>query len=139
MRISRGFTAALLLLAVPGWGQDWSSYGLDPGGSRFSPLTQINRDNVNQLELAWSFRHGDLERNPDRKAFAAFHATPILVPEAAGRSLIFCTPFHRVIALNPATGEQRWSFDPEVSYGSFPTRLKCLGVAYWHDQPAIGA
>ena len=128
--------AVLLLLAVPGWGQDWSSYGLDPGGSRFSPLAQINRDNVNQLELAWSFRHGDLKRNPDRKAFAAFHATPILVPEAAGRSLIFCTPFHRVIALNPATGERRWSFDPEVSYGSFPTRLKCLGVAYWHDQQA---
>ena len=138
MRLSKSFAAVLLLLAVPGWGQDWSYYGFDPGGSRFSPLTQIDRDNVNQLELAWSFRHGDLARNPDRKRFAAFHATPILVPESAGRSLIFCTPFHRVIALNPGTGEQRWSFDPKVSYGLFPTRLKCLGVAYWHDQQAPG-
>ena len=135
-RISLSLSAVLLFLSASGWGQDWSYYGYDPGGSRFSPLAQIDRDNVDRLELAWSFRHGDLERNPDRKAFAAFHATPILVPEAAGRSLIFCTPFHRVIALDPGTGELRWSFDPEVSYGDFPTRLKCLGLAYWQDPQA---
>ena len=123
LRPNLAVTAMLMLLAVTARGQEWSYYGYDPGGSRFSPLTQINRDNVGRLELAWSFRHGDLERHPERKPFAAFHATPIMVPASAGNSLIFCTPFHRVIALNPGTGEQRWSYDPKVTYGEFPTRL----------------
>ena len=107
------FAAFLLLTTLSAQAQDWPYYGYDQGGSRFSPLTQINRDNVNELELAWSHRHGDLDRYPDRRMFAGYHTTPILVPEAAGASLIFCTPFNRIIALDPATGEERWSHDPE--------------------------
>jgi quinoprotein glucose dehydrogenase len=125
-----------VLFAAPLVAQDWPYYGLDSGGSRFSPLTQINADNVGQLELAWSHRHGDLERYPDRKGYAGYHATPILLSEAAGRSLVSCTPFHRIFALDPTTGEERWSYDPQVTFGPFKTRLKCLGVAYWEDSQA---
>jgi len=126
----------LFLAVPPSHGQDWLYYGFDQGGSRFSPLTQINRQNVNELELAWTHRHGDLERYPDRKAFAGYHATPILLPEAAGRSLVSCTPFSRVFALDPTTGKERWSHDPGIELTEIPTRLKCLGVAYWHDPDA---
>ena len=134
------FTAWLLILSVmsslAAMAQDWTYYGFDPGGSRYSPLTQINADNVEDLEQAWAYRHGDLEKYPDRRGFAGFHVTPILLPEEAGRSLALCTPFNRMVALDPATGTERWSYDPEITFGSYGTRLKCLGVAYWTDDTA---
>jgi quinoprotein glucose dehydrogenase len=113
--------------------QDWTYYGFDQGGSRFSPLKQIDRSNVNQLKLAWAHRYGDLDRYPDRKAYAGYHATPILLPESAGRALVLCTPFNRIIALDPETGQERWSHEPELNFSDVPSRLKCLGVAYWED------
>jgi quinoprotein glucose dehydrogenase len=115
----------------------WPVYGHDQGGARFSPLTQINTTNVADLEPAWSYRHGDLERHPDRAAFAGLHVTPILLPEAAGGHLVACTPFSRVFALDPTTGKERWSFDPQIELSEVPTRLKCLGVAYWQDPEAV--
>lgn len=141
LEIKWGLTPFILLLLVfsATQAQDWTYYGFDQGGSRFSPLTQISRENVRRLELAWSHRHGDLERHPDRKSFAGYHVTPILLPEAAGRSLVLCTPFSRIIALDPATGEERWHHDPEIEFTEIPTRLKCLGVAYWRDPNAKDA
>lgn len=110
--------------------------GGDAGGSRYSPLNQINHGNVWRLERAWTWRHGDLERFPDRRALAGFHATPILLPEEAGGSLVVCTPFNRIVALDPATGTERWSFDPKLRLSPVPGRLKCLGVTYWQDRQA---
>jgi len=115
---------------------DWSHYGRDAGGSHYSALDQINRTNVHELRQAWSWRHGDLERNPERRVFAGFHVTPILLPEAAGGSLALCTPFNRIVALDPATGEERWSYDPKIAVSRAPQRLKCLGVTYWRDPEA---
>jgi len=111
----------------------WQYYGRDPGGARHSELTQINADNVDRLEPAWSYRHGDLERYPERRAFAGYHVTPILLPEKAGGALVGCTPFSRAYALDPATGQERWSHDPGIELSPVATRLKCLGVAYFHD------
>ncbi len=127
-----------LLIAAVASGQDadWTYYGFDQGGTRFSPLTQINRSNVTELEVAWSHRYGDLDKYPIRRGFAGYHATPILLPAAAGRSLVFCTPFNRIIAVDPATGEERWSHEPKLDLPEIPSRLKCLGVAYWHDAEA---
>jgi quinoprotein glucose dehydrogenase len=85
------------------------------------------------LELAWSYRYGDLDKFPNHRDFAGFHATPLLLPEPAGASLVGCTPFSRVFALDPQTGAERWSYDPEISFSKIPTRLKCLGVAYFED------
>ena len=56
----------------------WPVYGHDQGGARFSPLTQINTTNVAEVELAWLYRHGDLDKHPERAAFAGLHVTPIL-------------------------------------------------------------
>ena len=112
---------------------NWPHYGRDAGGARHSPLTQINKDNVSQLERAWTYRYGDLDKYPKHRNFAGFHTTPILLPEAAGQLLVGCTPFSRVFALDPTTGEEQWSFDPGIEFSDVPTRLKCLGVAYWED------
>jgi len=127
---------ALLILAILCRAEagDWLHYGHDPGGARHSSLMQITPANVHQLEPAWTFRHGDLARYPEWQPFAGYHVTPILLPEAAGASLVGCTPFGRVYALDPASGEERWSHDPGFASTAMPTRVKCLGVAYWEDQ-----
>ncbi|MEQ1800740.1 MAG: pyrroloquinoline quinone-dependent dehydrogenase [Gammaproteobacteria bacterium] len=114
----------------------WEHVGGDQGGSRYSPLAQIDRKNVWRLERAWTWRHGDFEKFPERRPFSGFHATPILLPDAAGGSLVLCTPINRLVALDPATGKERWSFDPQIQVSQSPKRLKCLGVTYWHDAAA---
>jgi quinoprotein glucose dehydrogenase len=107
------------------------------GGGRYSPLKDINRKNVSQLKVAWTYRHGDFKSGgslPD-KYFkgSAFEATPILVE---GR-LIFTTPFNRVIALDPETGKELWAFDPKIDKNRrFANMLINRGVAYWKDENA---
>ncbi len=122
---------ALLLPAAAAVAQAWSAYGGDPGGSRYSALDQVNRDNVQQLKLAWQFRTGAVRNHPQLRWAIDFQATPILLPEAAGRHLVVCDPFQRVIALDPATGEQRWAYDPQIDKRPLAGRFKCRGVALW--------
>jgi quinoprotein glucose dehydrogenase len=111
-------------------------YGGDNGGRHYSPLAQISRDNVQDLELAWSYQTGHIARYPERKLFAGFHVTPILLPKDAGDTLVFCTPYNRIVALDPASGDERWVFDPQMELGPFGTRYNCRGVAYWWDEDA---
>ncbi|MBL8200370.1 MAG: pyrroloquinoline quinone-dependent dehydrogenase [Chromatiales bacterium] len=114
----------------------WTQVGADQGGSRYSPLAQVDRRNVWRLEQAWTWRHGEFEKFPERRPFSGFHATPILLPDAAGGSLVLCTPMNRIVALDPATGKERWSFDPRIQVTKSPNRPKCLGVTYWRDTAA---
>jgi len=117
--------------------QDWLYYGGGQGGTHHSALSQINRNNVGKLELAWSYRTGELERHPEHTAMASFHATPLLTPKQAGESLVFCTPFNRIIGLDPTTGEERWAFDPELDVDHTGVRFNCRGIAYWEDDDAM--
>ena len=123
----------ILLVCQVAIAGDWSFYGGDAGGQHYSALDTINRQNVADLELAWSFRHGELEDFQGPRMTASWHVTPILLPEEAGRSLVICTPFNRIIALDPVTGEQRWAFDPKVGKPTELLRHNCRGVAYWED------
>jgi len=113
----------------------WEHWGGDPGGMRFSPLTQITPDNVGNLVRAWEFRTGDLDsRAPEIMKRTKFQATPLLVED----SLIFCSPFNEVIALDPGSGVQKWRYDPKISIRQNPAnRYNCRGVAYWLDREAI--
>lgn len=109
--------------------EDWKHYGGDAGGKHYSSATQINRENVTQLEKAWVFRSGDEATYGEALAQTSAQSTPILLPEEAGASLVYCTPYNRVIALDPASGEQRWEFDPQIDRrGNRPFR--CRGVSY---------
>ena len=139
-------TISLLSLSstLPAQAQ-WSHYGGDPGGQQYSPLTQINSANVKNLEIAWQYRTGELERRTDfQNATAKVQVNPILTPESAGGHLVLCTPFSRIIALDPATGIERWTFEPNIRIGGYATEddpeglksaafANCRGVAYWED------
>ena len=124
--------AVMLSAAAPALG--WEHWGGDRGGTRFSPLAQITPANVGNLVRAWDFRTGDLEARPAAlMARTKFEATPLLVED----SLVFCTPFNEVIALDPGTGVQKWRYDPKVSPDQRPgNRYVCRGVTYWVDDRA---
>jgi len=89
---------------------EWPSYGNDPGGMRHSTLTQINRENVATLKVAWTFHTGDISDGNGGRKRSGFETTPILVDG----TLYLTTPFNRVIALDPVTGKQLWAYDPKV-------------------------
>jgi quinoprotein glucose dehydrogenase len=128
----RALLLLVLLLATPAAaGGDWPLYAGDAGGQRFSPLEQITRANVAQLEVAWQIRTGDLDAEPGPPGHMAFEATPILVDGL----LVLPTPLGRVLALDPATGAERWRFDATVrnlQQSEFTSR----GVAQWLDAAA---
>ncbi|WP_441277423.1 pyrroloquinoline quinone-dependent dehydrogenase [Tardiphaga sp. 172_B4_N1_3] len=127
-----GILALVVLSVAPALG--WEHWGSDRGGSRFAPLDQITSDNVGRLIEAWRFQTGDLlRRTPGQMARTKFEATPLLVED----SLVFCTPFNEVIALDPASGRQKWRFDARVAPDVRPAnRWVCRGVAYWRDDRA---
>jgi quinoprotein glucose dehydrogenase len=124
-----GVLAVTLFAAPPVFG--WDHWGGDAGGTRFSPLAQITPANVGNLVHAWEFRSGDLDtRAPAVMARTKSQATPLFVEN----SIIFCTPFNEVIALDPGTGAQKWRYDPKISTSQRPAnRYNCRGVAYWVD------
>jgi quinoprotein glucose dehydrogenase len=126
------FTALLLAANAPAFG--WDHWGADLGGSRFSKLDQITPANVGNLVRAFVFHTGDLQaRPPALMARTKFEATPLLVED----SLIFCSPFNEVIALDPRTGAPKWRYDPKVSPTQRPAnRYNCRGVTYWVDGDA---
>ena len=112
---------------------EWSSYGGDEGGQRYAPFTQITRDNVAELKPVWTYQTGDLENKPETLPRSGLQVTPILAEGA----LYICTPFNEVIALDPATGEQKWRFDPKVNLSINPANnFKCRGVTFWRDDNA---
>lgn len=106
---------------------DWPAYGRDAGGSRFAPLDQINRANVSQLKTAWTYRTGAEDVNAAGKHNAAFESTPILVDG----TLFLTTPYSRVIALDPVTGAERWTFDPQIALERRYSEMTSRGVSAW--------
>jgi quinoprotein glucose dehydrogenase len=133
--------AALALVSTGAAAQvaDWPVTEGAPGGGRFSPLTEITRENVGQLRVAWTYRHGDVWEGsfpvPEMSG-STFESTPIVVD---GR-LLFTTPANRVIALDPETGRELWTFDPKLERGGIYGNMWInRGVAYWRDPAAMGA
>ncbi len=112
---------------------DWPAYG-GRGGMQWSPLTQITRANVGELEVAWIHHHGDVSDGSEGETRTSYNATPIVI----GATLYFCTGKNRVFALDAETGEERWRFDPEtrlrVLEGPYPR--VCRGVSHWRDPRA---
>ena len=110
---------------------EWPSYGNDPGGTRYSPLLQIDRDNVANLRVAWTYRTGEVG-GVAPYAHTAFEATPLMVDG----TLILSTPYNRVIALDPETGKERWSYDPKVDRARRFAIITSRGVETWLDAGA---
>src|SRR5215469_6490578 len=128
------------LLISCGWAQiaaaadnGWSFYGGDAGGTRYSTLKQITTANVSRLKAVWTYHTGALSPVTDRNQKAAFEATPILIDG----TLYLTTPFNAVIALDPATGAERWNFDPKVDRSHDYSEITSRGVAAWIDSRPI--
>ena len=132
MRRLVGLLIVMAVAATPAIA--WDYWGGDAGGTRFSKLDQITPANVTSLVRAWDYRTGDLSnRPPEAMKRTKFEATPLFVED----SLILCSPFNEVIALDPGTGAQKWRFDPKISNTQRPgNRFNCRGVAHWIDDRA---
>lgn len=101
--------------------QDWTGFGRTSDGQRFAPFTQIDKNNVSQLEVAWTFRTNDFAYGGGEN-----QNTPLQI----GGTLYACTPSNQVFAVDAVSGQQIWKFDPEVSSGSSPGWLRCRSLAY---------
>ena len=136
----RRFFFSLLLFfgtsAVSGVAADngWSFYGGDAAGTRYSTLRQITKANVGGLKVAWTYHTGALSPQTERNQKAAFEATPILIDG----TLYLSTPFNAVIALDPATGAERWQFDPKVDRSHDYSEVTSRGVAAWRANSGSG-
>jgi quinate dehydrogenase (quinone) len=98
---------------------DWRAYGHDPQGTRYSPVDQINRENVEELKVAWTFRTGE---KPNRGS--EDQNTPLQV----GDTVYVCTPTNVVIALDADSGKEKWRHDPHVKPWYWN---RCRGLGYW--------
>lgn len=111
----------------------WDAYGGDAGGARYSPLTQITPENVRALEVAWTYRTGDVSDGSVYPRKSAFQTTPILFRG----TLYLSTAFSRVVALDPETGEERWTYDPGLDLTvRYAEHLTSRGVTAWADPKA---
>ena len=110
----------------------WGWYGGDAGGNRSSDLDQITRINVHRLKIAWTYRTRELGSGFARAERLAFEATPILVRG----SLFLSTPTNIVVALDPATGRERWRYDPNIPRNVRYSEATSRGVSSWIDGSA---
>ncbi|HKW99849.1 MAG TPA: PQQ-binding-like beta-propeller repeat protein [Bryobacteraceae bacterium] len=100
----------------------WPSYGGGSDDIRYSSLDQINRDNVQKLDVAWTFDTGD-----------AFSGSEMQCNPIVAHGLLFATtPKLRVIALDAATGKLRWTYDPNGGVKTI-RHVRNRGVTYWEN------
>jgi len=136
-----------LITASAAAAQSWPLVGGE-GARKFADVAQITPDNVGSLEIAWDYHTGELQRRSDFANYSGkVELNPILLPPEAGGHLMICTPFSRVIALDPERGTERWVFEPGIRIGGYaspgdpqglknPAYANCRGVAYWADRAA---
>jgi len=102
---------------------DWQHWGGSAAGRRYAALDQINAANVSKLEVAWTYRTG---------AGGAFKATPLQI----GDTLYVCLPRNMISAVDSATGEERWRFDPKLKDSKIGFTTTCRGLAYYKASDA---
>lgn len=111
----------------------WDTFHGQLNAQKYSQIKQINTHNVDQLEKVWEFHTGDVSDGSGDLPATVWSATPIF----ANNTLYVSTPFYRIIAFNPATGEKKWTFDSHSKLKAMTQpALKTRGVAYWQaDDP----
>jgi quinoprotein glucose dehydrogenase len=110
----------------------WPAYGGDAGGSRYSPLTQINANNVGELKVAWTFRTGEHGQGVKDWSRSAFEATPILY----NGTLYLTSSSTDVIAVDAASGALRWRHDSQSRKDLHYSDGVSRGVSLWVDEKA---
>ncbi|ACP24531.1 glucose dehydrogenase (pyrroloquinoline-quinone) protein [Sinorhizobium fredii NGR234] len=110
---------------------EWHHYGRTLFGQRYSPLAQIHRENVATLEVAWQYRTGDVKL-PEDIGETTYQVTPLKVKD----TLFLCTPHNWAIALDAATGREKWKYDSNSGLNPDRQHQTCRGVTYWADPAA---
>ncbi len=111
----------------------WTSYGSDNASTKYAPLSQIDGDNFSRLRVAWTWRSVEadvLKANPKLRSWA-WESTPLMVDGV----LYISTSLSQVAALDAATGQMTWVYDPETWKNGTPSNNGFVhrGVAYWAD------
>lgn len=107
---------------------EWTSYGANLHGTRYSPLAQITPANADRLEQAWVYHAGLTPKGGKRSG--GLEVTPLMVDG----TLYGCTAYDAVFALDPVTGKQRWRNDPPIDF-SRAGHAVCRGVAFFRAPP----
>jgi len=110
---------------------EWHQYGRTPYGQRYSPLDQITAANVGQLTEVWRYRTGDVKLPADIGE-TTYQVTPLKV----GDTLYVCTPHNWAIAIDAATGREKWKYDSSSGLNPDRQHQTCRGVTYWRDATA---
>jgi quinoprotein glucose dehydrogenase len=105
---------------------EWNAYGGGQSAQRYSELAQITPGNVRDLKRVWTFHTGDIPRKYGSE----------LTPLKVGDTLYGCTPMNKLFALNAATGEKLWMYDPQVPLNWVPYTAACRGVAFYSNPSA---
>ncbi|MEO6030291.1 MAG: membrane-bound PQQ-dependent dehydrogenase, glucose/quinate/shikimate family [Burkholderiaceae bacterium] len=106
-------------------GDNWTAYGGTRYGQRYSALADINARNANRLTQVWTYHTGE-KKAPGDPIERTFEVTPLEI----GDTLYLCSVHQQVIALDAATGQERWKFDPHIDVGHTSQHLTCRGLAY---------
>ncbi|OWO93546.1 membrane-bound PQQ-dependent dehydrogenase, glucose/quinate/shikimate family [Rhizobium esperanzae] len=112
---------------------EWHQYGRTPFGQRYSPLDQINVENVSTLTEAWRYQTGDVKR-PEDISETTYQVTPLKVKD----TLYLCTPHNWAIALDAKTGKEKWKYDANSGMNPNRQHQTCRGVTYYAD-PDVAA
>jgi len=120
-------------LPTPG---QWNTFHGQLSAQKYSSLSQITPQNVQNMEKVWEYYTGDMSPWTATMASTVWSATPIY----ANETLYLGTPFYRIIALDPATGKEKWTYNTKSSLKAVTQpELKSRGVAYWEaSQPING-
>jgi quinoprotein glucose dehydrogenase len=111
---------------------EWLYYGGDPGGARYSPLTDINAGNIQRLEVAWQWKHWETKLEEYGTTPGFFEGTPLMIDGV----LYVTTPYNSIAALDAETGKELWRFDGEAyKLGQVlsASGWKLRGPAFWRD------
>ena len=98
----------------------WPTYQGDPGRNQYSSLNQIDKANVERLQVAWSYHTGDIRDNRSQ-----IQCNPIIIDNI----LYGTSPKIKLFALDAVTGRLLWEFDPDLDFAPHPNR----GVTYWRS------
>ena len=111
---------------------EWRSWGGDAAQTKYSTASDITTANVRNLELAWTWRTVDRAMPEHDVRPGSFETTPLMIDD----TLYVTTSFHRIAALDPETGRERWVFDPKTYEEGAPltgTGFNSRGLAFWRD------
>lgn len=108
--------------------QTWSTFHGNLAAQKYSTASQITPENVGSLEKAWEVHTGDVSDGTDGTPPSFFNATPLFVND----TVYIGTPFYRIMALDPGTGQSKWVYDSQSTLKALTQPgLKTRGVSYW--------